>query len=276
MTLKALLDKLDGLDEPLRAHYVETEDGKFRLDVAPVGGWQLDDVGGLKTKLSRATAKTSELAAKLAAFNGVLGGESDEEKILTPERVKAIAEELAHLKASQSEDVKAQIASAIAQTEAKWKAQEQRWVKERGELERARGEAIGQLQRELVRTAAMGAIAKHRGSAKLLLPVVEGLTRMVEEEGRYVARVLSPDGNVRLTQRTGSSDPMTIDELVESMRDDQDYARAFESKGATGTGATGAERTGSGNGIIDPNLSPTDRRAAYYEQKYGRSGTGKV
>ena len=62
--LKAMLDSLEGISDGDKGHYVE-KDGKFFLDVGPVGGWALEDVAGLKTALGTERDSTKKATDSL-------------------------------------------------------------------------------------------------------------------------------------------------------------------------------------------------------------------
>lgn len=86
------------------------------------------------------------------------------------------------------------------------------------------------LEAKLVDAEAIAAISAAGGSAKLLLPHVKSMTRVVEaDNGALVVEVLDKDG-------------LPIDggftALIESMKTDEDFLGAFRSTTASGGGAT--------------------------------------
>lgn len=92
------------------------------------------------------------------------------------------------------------------------------------------------LERRLVDSEAVAAIAAAKGAPKVLLPHVKAQTKVVEEDGEFVVYVVDGKGNPRIGDAKGS--PMTIAQLVEEMKQDPDFARNFEGTGSTGGGAT--------------------------------------
>jgi hypothetical protein len=81
------------------------------------------------------------------------------------------------------------------------------------------------------------AIAEYEGSVDLLLPHVLQQTRMrMTDNGSFIAEVVDREGSPRIGDSQGN--PMTIPQLVEEMKSSDSFARAFNSSGATGSGAT--------------------------------------
>lgn len=69
MALKAVIDKLDGLDDALKPFYVEA-DGKFRLDVD--GGFKtLEEISGLTTALGKERERADKVSKLVAKFEGI-------------------------------------------------------------------------------------------------------------------------------------------------------------------------------------------------------------
>lgn len=63
MTLPATVDALEDLPEEVREFYVETQDGRFRLDAEGI-----EDTAGLKSALDKERAERKALKAELAAL----------------------------------------------------------------------------------------------------------------------------------------------------------------------------------------------------------------
>lgn len=103
--------------------------------------------------------------------------------------------------------------------------------------EQKKSEALrGQLYTHLVTSEATGAISEAKGVVPLLLPFLEKQIRVAEVDGKFVPQVIDGDGAQRYSPTTGQ--PMTIKELVTSMKADAQYARLFDSDsqaGGTGT-----------------------------------------
>lgn len=244
MTLKAIVDDLDAVPEALREHYEEANDGGFRLKVEPARGWSLDNVDGLKSALSSERAEVKRLKETVEQF-----GDMD------PKKARDAVSRLEKLAAEDPESKAAEQIEAIKrQMQEKLSAREQ-------ELSGVADRYRKQLERELIEARAAAAIAKNKGNVDLLLPHVQKMMRVDEEGEAFVARVVDDKGEVRLTKKASSTDPMNVDELVESMRNDERYSAAFAGTGATGGGATSSRGGSNAGGTNLTKLSPDARLA---------------
>lgn len=97
------------------------------------------------------------------------------------------------------------------------------------------------LESHLIDAAAIKAIAEAKGSTTLLLPHVKAHLKVLEVDGAFVARVVNAEGTVRIGDNKGT--PMTIEELVATMKKEPIFLAAFEGSGAAGGGAQGANST---------------------------------
>jgi hypothetical protein len=97
----------------------------------------------------------------------------------------------------------------------------------------------GALEKSLIEAHATAAIAAAKGVPELLLPHVMRQVKIVEENGNFVVRVLDAQGQPRIANVKG--DPFTITNLVDEMKNNSIYGRAFEASGAGGSGATKTE-----------------------------------
>lgn len=222
MALKALVDSAAhaALPESVRALY-RADAGRFILDVEPVGDFRLEDVGGLKTALSAERTKAEQLGAASKMFEGL-------DPAAAREALKKVGD---MAKWTPEEKVREQIEAQTRQLS----------EKHGRELESANGKAKtyrGQVEKLMVENKALEALGKHAKSPQLLLPHVLGNVRVVEDEkGTLRAVVVDARGNPRITNKTGSTDEMSIEELVESMKADPVYAPAFNPTPAAGTGS---------------------------------------
>lgn len=97
------------------------------------------------------------------------------------------------------------------------------------------------LQKYLVTTAAVQAIASSKGVPELLLPHIQGQTKVIKEGDDYVVRVLDASGDPRGNASGGF---MSVDDLVKEMKASPVFGRAFESEAKPGTGTPpGSGRT---------------------------------
>uniref|UniRef100_A0A6M3J8Z1 Putative structural protein n=1 Tax=viral metagenome TaxID=1070528 RepID=A0A6M3J8Z1_9ZZZZ len=245
MAMKAVITKLDDVPEALRGEYKEVvEDGdlkgKFLLQVEKVPGVdiELSRVTGLRTALEseREERKRSEKLAK--AFEG-----------LDPDDVRKSLARLEKLTKDGDPAERAKILAEAAVADAKKKYE--------ADLRKAEDKATrseSAVRTLLVDAAATKAIAAAKGNVKLLLPHVRAQMRVVDVDPEknggvpYAAQVIDPaSGAARVTTRGDSTAGMAVEELVQIMRESEDFGGAFAGPGATGSGAS-SDAGGSGGG----------------------------
>jgi len=219
--LKAVLDTLDGVPDELRGLYVE-DDGKFRLDAEGV-----EDVTGLKNALSREKIEAKKLKMKYADI--------DPEKYaeLLAREDEFTQGHLTDKQKEQLESMKTQLQAAHA--------------KEMGKMADRAKLLETALRRELISGRATTAINAAKGSVKLLLPVIERQSDMLEEDGKFVPVVLDEHGQPRLNSE---GEPMSYGELIAAFREDTEVAGAFEGIGSSGGGAPRSAAGGGGKTVI--------------------------
>lgn len=153
MALKLTLDTLDGVDEAIKALYVE-QDGKFKLAVDG-----LEDTSGLKSALEkeRKARREAEQRAKLAL--------SDEEM----EEVERLRAEAARAKGAD------EIVNQIKARHAK-------------ELEARTKETQAyraHLEKTMLESTASKLLAEHKGNVGLLMPHIQAALRVEEADGQF-------------------------------------------------------------------------------------------
>jgi len=233
MALKAILtdEEFGALPEGFGEHYEKQNDGRYRLAVESVGGYSLEDVVGLKGALAEIRQKADERKKSLEKFAD-----------LDPDKARTAMEKLEEMANwTPDEKVKEQIEAIKSQLTEKYTGE----VKGRDDKI---NHLLRQLEEHLVTAAATSAITKHKGNVDLLLPHVKAAVRMVEDDGKFTARVYGPDGNPKISMKQGSQDLMSIEEHVATMKQSDAFAPAFAGTGATGGGATGSDRPG-GHGV---------------------------
>jgi hypothetical protein len=254
MALKAFLDSLDGLPEPLREHYVEAEDGQFRLDVAPVGGYALEDVAGLKRVAEDRKNRHGKLQAELDSLKERLGDLDIDAAREALERPSKPA------KASQDE-IKQHVEAARQEMAERHKA-------EREELEGRATRYRSQAEKLLIDSEVARLLTKDglKGSFGLLRDPVRSRVKVVEEDGELGLQIMQADGAPMYAEKQTANgrtvDPAGLEDLLKALRDDPEFMRAFDGTGASGGGATGAGRSVVGNSNVDMSLPPEDRLAA--------------
>lgn len=95
----------------------------------------------------------------------------------------------------------------------------------------------GALKHSLVNSAALGAIAKHKGTPELLMPIIQSMVNMTEKDGKFGVQVMDAEGAVRYSPTSGGL--MTVDELVEEMKAHPSYGMAFKTDMKAGGGDGG-------------------------------------
>lgn len=191
MPLPAYVDDLDALPDAVRAHYVETEDGRWRLDAEGV-----EDVSGLKSALEKERAERKALKAALAARDGVQEEPAEPEPAPEPE------------------------------------PEPESPVPEAPEPEAPEPDRAAALETRLMEAEARAAIQAAHGVPELLLPLVTSRLSMAE------------DGSVAAAMEDGTT--LSAAELVEALRADPIYGRAFDASGKGGSGAPVAGRGDAG------------------------------
>ena len=254
--LKAILDSLEGLDENQANLYAE-QDGKFYLQVEPVDGYALENVQGLKSSLQKERTSAKALLKKLNAFDGLDAIEA-----------KEAMEQLQIGNTKNAEETKAQIDALKSQLSAKH-------AKEIETLNSSLSSMREQMSHELIKSKALESLAKHGGNAELLMPHIMTQTKLEELDGKFSAVVIDTNGDTRISSATNSMDNMTIEELVEQMRNSDTFAPAFSGSGATGSGAFGSTATGSGTASRtlsweEAHNPETYRQAKQQAEKAGR------
>jgi len=221
MALKAILDSIDDAPEAIRDEYVE-KDGKYVLNVEPVGGYALEDVTGLKSALGRERTTRENLEKTVVKF-----------KDLDPDKARTALEKLAEFESIDP----AKEADKLANT--KFEAAKAQLLAKHGEEIVQRDERIGKLtgsvDKLVRRSAAVQAIAEAKGSVELLLPHILGATRVKENDaGEFTVEVIDAAGNVRIGNSAG--EPMTLTGLLAEMRASEAFGRAFDGEGQSGSG----------------------------------------
>ena len=230
MPLPYTVDTLDTIPEAQRDLYKAAGE-KFVLDVTG-----MDDPVGLKSALTK-EREAVKLAHRQAAQWTALGKTPDEITALLASQATAETDKLAQagewdkLRKQQTDLHDATIAT----------------------MTQAGVEKDRTLSKHLIDSAAVSAIAANKGSSALLLPLIRGATKVVNENGVYAARVIDATGTPRVN---ANGEFLSINDLVSEMRQDVDLGRAFEPSGTSGSGASGG-----GGGTTLKSIASTDKTA---------------
>jgi|15BtaG_2_1085339.scaffolds.fasta_scaffold00847_11 hypothetical protein len=262
MALKAIISASahDELGESIQPEYAKGDDGRFYLSVDPVDGYRLEDVSGLRSALERERENARTAKASVDAFGD-----------LTPDAARAAIAKAEKLSGDISETDK--FRDAIAAREAQFV--EKHTAEITSEKEKS-GQLMGQLERHLIDAAATAAINASKGNVRLLLPHVRGAVRMIEgPHGDYVAQVVDPATGVpKVTLKPGSQDPMSVAELVDTMKGSDDFGSAFAGSGNRGLGTHSDDGQGGRSGGSPRTISRSDQDAI--DSNFEKIASGEV
>lgn len=237
--LRAVINNLDEVAETIREHYVK-KDGKFVLGVTPAGGFELDNVDGLRSALSQERADNTELKKLNKAFDGITDPKAALEALGKMEEIAGW---------DKDEKTKETIEANRRQILGEWEGKQTAWETEKVKL-------MGALQKNVVENAAVKAIEKAGGNAKLLWPHIAKETRMVENsDGSFGVEVLDENGNPKIIDSAGNK--MQVGALVEKYKDT--FPAAFKGTGSSGGGATGGQSGGDEGGTPTGTVSAGDQ-----------------
>jgi hypothetical protein len=213
MALKAILDKVEGLPEPILKEYKQGEDGKFHLDIDG-----LDDhpgVGALKR--AKDHEKTNRQSVEKLLKDSQTASEKLQNELDEIRRGAIPKGDVEKLEGSWKEKV--------TKLEATFT----------GRLEKANNS----LQKLLVENVAQQMAAEISTSAELMLPHIRKRLTTEEVDGQFVTRVLDKDGK---------PSALSIKELQEELVTTAAYKPILVGTKASGGGASGATNRGGAPG----------------------------
>lgn len=211
--------------EGYRGAYEKGDDGKYRISAAHKPF--VDAIVGLggALKNERNTSKTLKGQKDVGAvIKEALGFE-------TVEEAKARLDELTQQVATASKVDPAKIRADIEKT---FNTEKEKLVNDNKAMQAT-------LNRYMVQSAAVSALAAAKGNDKLLLPIIREQVELVKDGEDYVVRVKDGAGDYRGDGKGGF---MTIEQLVAEMRGSKDYGAAFESDQQGGSGTQTGQRPG--------------------------------
>lgn len=266
MGLPAIIDTIEAVPEAQRPLYVQIKDekspakGKYALDVDPAAGFGLEHVEGYKSTIGRLRDIENEHKAKLKAYEG-LDPAAAREALANVEKLKGAVpkDQLDALVGAQVGEVKRTMQATLDQMT-------------------AAGKSKDEIIRELaIDQSATSAIVAAGGNVDLLLPLIRGIAQIEAVEGQKLPAVrLRQNGVLLSTKKPGSTDPMSVSEYVEVLK--EKYPQAFSAPAASGSGAAGgAGRSGSGGGgrikVTTSDLS-NPKRMSELEAEARKAGVG--
>lgn len=253
MSLKAVVDSIEGMPEDIVAHYKEVKDKegkvKFHLDVTSVDGLALEDVTALKTTLTTLRKSEKTLRKEVEAGENTLRKYEAKFEGIDPKSAKEALDKIDDIKNWDGETKVAE-AVKVATEKATVDAQARidKLVADHNEkvtgLDTKLKSSREQLNTALVTTRIVEAISKADGNVDLLMPHVERQMKMVEDDnGKFEPQVVDAKGERRYKDiATGSY--MDQDDLLVEMKDSATYAACFKGTGSSGAGKRGSDNSG--------------------------------
>lgn len=260
------------LPEPLQKEYVAHDD-VFRLNVEPVAIkakdgkdqlYAMEEMHGIKSALAKERTTVADLQKKLKDFEG----------ITDPAAAKRALDELEKWqKDPPDEKIKKQIDATKAQLESTYRNEinvRDAKIKEQGEAILDRDNQISQLN---IKHEAKAALAASDCLPEALDMLTDAVLKSCQckkntlDDGRVVYRieVLDQFGNVRITPKGPSTDPMTVAELVTEMKAGK-LAFGFKSDHAAGSGSSGSGSSRMGSQDLSK-LPPIERLKRFRQQQ---------
>lgn len=245
MALKAILDSIETLPADLKAHYTKGDDGKFYLAVEESNGWAFENVAGLRKALSEERESRKQYEKAIKQFEGI-------------DDAAAAREALEKLRAGSLK--------SSADLDAYKKTLEEKVGKDLTAAQQRVQAYEAQLKDLRFGTVARDAIIKAKGKPSLLLPILERRVRWdADGNGQLQMQIVGDDGKPLVSAKPGSADPMGLDEYVDLLRKNADFAPAFEPTAPAGSGSNHAAGGSSGRTNNTSKLSPEARLAAIAE-----------
>jgi len=239
MAMAPTLDQeaFDALPETIspKDEYKKQEDGTFILDVPKVGGFALENIDGLTSSLSKTLTVKKSLEKKLKEFEG-----------LDPAKAREALVKMEELASGKLDDKsKAQIEAAINSFKEKATKDIETAQTEAAKYKKA---ALGLAKTNVIKDA----LLKHKANQNLKYYLETFIKAELSESGAIDLTLQDENGNVRYSSKSGSTEPMTVDEHVAELKGIDSFAAFFEGTGASGSGATPASpvKIGSGQHII--------------------------
>lgn len=220
MPLQETVESLEDVPEVLHDSYQKGDDGKYHL-----AGFVPKD------RLDEFRNNNITLQKKLERYKGIDPSKVTPDALEELERLRQAEEERQRKEAEK----KGEYDKLLAQVQEK--------ANKQTEAEKARADALAnQLNKTLRENAARAALEAEDAFVKVMLPHVLAQTEMREIDGQQVAVVVDANGDPKVADATGRL--MTIQELVQEMKSQDEWAVGFKAPSAAGGGASG--RSGAG------------------------------
>lgn len=211
--LNLVIEKLDDVDEGMRGLYVE-RDGKFHLDVDGV-----EDTSSLKSSLQKERKLREDLEKQRKSW----------------ERLGKTPDEIAELLAQREEEERKKAEQAGDHAKI-LKQHQDKWAKEKAELEAELNAARGSERSAIIGNSVMTALTKEGATEEgvdLLPDRLASRIKFETKDGKRLIKIMQADGETPMAG-SGAEGSATIDDLVKEAK--QKWPSLFKGNGATGSG----------------------------------------
>lgn len=265
MTLKAVVDNLDSVDEQHRSLYQPERDsdgketGLHIVAIEAANGYNLENIESLKGALSNTRTERDDVVKKLKNFEGI-----------DPKKYKALETKVEELQTTDAETEDRVNKIVESQTKAKLEEAaarlEQANTEFQSQLDTSKSESDqlkGWLHQSQVSDRAKAMAESVSDDPQLLAPLIErNMKCIIDEKGPRV-QFVDDSGTVRIGKDINSD--MSEIEFIEDMKKNPKYATLIRSDQIPGTDPKipgGGQKIQSTTTEYDPNASQADRRAA--------------
>lgn len=237
--LKLKLSTLDGLSAEDAKHYTKGNDGAFYLQTESVDGLTVENVSGLRSALEKerkdretAQALVADLQKAAKAFEGIDINEA-----------KTAMEKYKQFGGMSKDQL---VAEAV---EANKREMNKVHSVEVTKLQEETRSLLTQLEDATVNRAISDALAHPdiQGNPALMTNVVRQFVKYeVGADGKRYIKVVGKDGQPRVGNANG--DPMTVQQLVQELKQQDEYSGGFKGTGSSGGGGSGGRQDGKSGG----------------------------
>lgn len=247
------IDSLDSVEEQYRGLYAQNDNGGYSLQV-------------------NSQTPPSTTGQNPPGNPPAQGGTAPKPTVVEviPESVKEQLAELAKLKQAQ-EAAENDKLKAAGEFETLQKKMADKHSLELSAKDDAYNGILKKLHSNIIENSVMKSIAAHGGDAELLMPHILPSLSVGEND---VIQVLGSDGSARLTAKEGSSDLMTVDEYVQSLRNHDKLSKLFEGANASGGGSKPLQKK-VGPVTSRSQLKDVTQKCAYI-QEHGQEAFNKL
>lgn len=237
MPLKAILESIDGLPDPIKAEYKQGDDGKYHLDVEGLD--EHPGIGALKRAKDYEKSERQKLAKMVSDLQAQL-------EAITEERDNILKGAIPK--------------SDVEKLEGSYK---EKLAKREKELLEQIGALTGNLQTMLVDNVAQSMASKISKAPELLLPHIKARLKAEFVDGKAVTRVLDKDGN---------PSAFGIEDLQKEIVANPAFAPIIIGSKASGSGAEGGQSGSGAPGKIDFTKASPKEIAAHLKQRKETGG----